>query len=214
MGKTRSGIGRKAADQGKAVTVSFVLDETGSMNEHKSATISGFNEYVDGLRSRKGLTMSLTKFNSGKVDVVYRDVPIREVLHLNNDTYTPNHMTPLYDAVGQTIRSFDKKSKVLMIIMTDGLENASREYTREHIFNLIRLKERDGWSFVFLGANQDAWVEGERMGMRRDKVSSYTMNDLGRKFSILVDCSRDFMDRGARPEDKFFDKDDEKKLTS
>ncbi|NIP23783.1 MAG: VWA domain-containing protein, partial [Phycisphaerae bacterium] len=113
--------------------VSFILDETGSMLSVKDQTISGYNEYLDTLKQEKDVLFTLTKFNSAKVEVVYDAVKIKDVELLTADTYHPTATTPLYDAIGTTITSLEKatknkKGKKLVVIQTDGLENASKEF--------------------------------------------------------------------------------------
>lgn len=154
----------------KTIMVSFVLDETGSMSSVRDSTISGFNEYVQTLKENKdqSVIMTLTKFNSAKVEIVYENKPISKVPDLNVDTYIPAGLTPLYDAVGQAIRKAEKDCKgkeVLFVIMTDGSENASKEFDRQKIFDLIKEKEKEKWTFAFLGAGKDAYAEGGKMGI-------------------------------------------------
>jgi hypothetical protein len=165
----------------KKMLVSFVLDETGSMSTFKLQTISGFNEYIDTLKKEKNakdVLFTLTKFNSEKVDTVYNGSKLEDVVHLNEDSYRPNALTPLYDAVGRTIHSLEdkvtgKKQNVLLVIQTDGQENASKEFTCESIFKLIDEKKKLGWTFVFLGADQDAWLASSVMGISLGNTLSY-----------------------------------------
>jgi len=162
--------------------VNFILDETGSMTSCRSQTISGFNEYIKTLQKKAGnVLMSLTKFNSEKVKVVYASTPIKKVPKLTEDTFRPAALTPLYDAIGQTIRTVEKaeKAKVLIVIMTDGYENASKEFTQKTIFDMIKKKQdEDDWTFVFLGADQDAWGAGEKLGLHRGNVMSFASSDM------------------------------------
>lgn len=162
--------------------VSFILDETGSMQSCKEATISGFNEYIGSLKRRRGtIRMTLTKFDSTKVEIVHRDVPIADVESLNADTYCPGAATPLYDAIAKTIREVpEDRANVLCIILTDGEENASREHKKEDIQKMIQEKEDQGWTFVYLGANQDAWSNAQAIGMSFAANSSgYSASDAG-----------------------------------
>lgn len=150
-----------------SVAIGFCLDESGSMQQCWDATISGFNEYVDGLRRQKGKTwLSLTKFSSDRPGGNYRVLctaePIETVPQLTTSNYYPDGNTPLYDAIGHTINQLaerlstgEKPDSVLFVIQTDGQENSSREYTRQMIVKLIGEKEAEGWRFIYLGANQD-----------------------------------------------------------
>ncbi|MDD1777641.1 MAG: VWA domain-containing protein [Candidatus Helarchaeota archaeon] len=165
----------------KKLHISFILDETGSMNDVKGQTIAGFNEYIDNLKkgeaSSKAL-FTLTKFNSEKVEIVCDDVSLACVNKLTNENYNPDHMTPLYDAVGKTIKSLESKMKgkkqhALVIIQTDGQENASREYTRQNIFSMIEDKKKLGWTFAFLGADQDAYLASVLIGISKGNTMCY-----------------------------------------
>jgi hypothetical protein len=94
----------------KSLHISFILDETGSMLSIKGQTIAGFNEYLANLQAgneTKKARFTLTKFNSQKVEVVNDDVKLIDVKPLTSETYTPDHMTPLYDAIGRTIAALE-----------------------------------------------------------------------------------------------------------
>jgi hypothetical protein len=171
---------KRRNEMSKKMYVCFILDETGSMNEVKAATISGFNEYIEGLKADEtasGVLFSLTKFNSNKHEIVYSNVPLSFVAKLSDRNYRPESMTPLYDAIGKTIASMSglegKKQHVLFIIQTDGLENDSKEYTQKHIFDLIKEKKEKGWTFVFLGADQDAYAASSKIGISYGNTMSY-----------------------------------------
>lgn len=166
----------------KTILVNFVLDETGSMQSCLEPTISGFNEYVQGLQKdkKKKYLFTLTQWDARRFKVVYNSEPIKNVKPLTKETYVPGDMTPLYDAIAKTIIAVDakinnenKKYAVLCVIMTDGHENASREYTLEAVRALIQAKEKMGWTFVYLGANQDAWAVGQTLGLHIGNTMSY-----------------------------------------
>lgn len=191
--------------------VGFLLDETGSMMGVKQQTISGFNEYIDTLKqgeNSKDIYFTLTKFNSGKVEIVYDAVPLNTVTNLSDATYKPASLTPLYDAIGISIRSLEKKvnkDNVLVVIQTDGLENASREFTRQHIFSLIDEKKREGWTFVFLGADQDAWITSEGLGIAKGNTMSYQSAETKKAFTQVANASQVYASKGGEQTLTFFD---------
>ncbi len=200
----------------KTTIVNFVLDETGSMQVCCDATITGFNEYVDSLRKNKNGTvmMTLTQFNSSKIETVLDHVSIKKVPDLNRDTYRPNNMTPLYDAIAQTIKKtedrvkeYKKKPAILCVIMTDGEENASKEYTRGKLFSLVKEKEKDGWTFAFLGADQDAWQVGQSIGVARESSISYAGTPKGTRAAMKVAAGAtvSYMAADSIQSDSFFD---------
>lgn len=172
--------------KGGRTLVSLVLDETGSMSNHLTDTISSVNEYVKSLQGQNVPEMlyTLTKFNSTKVEVVQSSVPISTAIPLTTENYKPAATTPLYDAVGRTIKAIDEdlrmqasKPAVLVIIVTDGQENASKEYSREQVYQLIQEREKQGWKFVYLGSDHDVWAAGASLGISLKDTVSYRSND-------------------------------------
>lgn len=172
-------MAKKKNQKKQRTFVSLVLDETGSMGLVTEQTINGYNEYIQKLQLDKEAEyiFTLTQFNSSKIEVVHDAVPVGEVPALNADTYRPASTTPLYDAVGQAIRSAEqsakKKDNVLIVIMTDGEENASQEYSLEVLNKLIGEKESDGWTFAYIGAVKDAWASAGAMGMKAGNITDY-----------------------------------------
>jgi hypothetical protein len=162
----------------KRVQVSFLLDETGSMNVCLESTISGFNEYVQSLQNDPDskFRFTLVKFDSFRMTTVYDAVKVKTVAPLTKETYRPGATTPLYDAIAQIITDTEKaakKRKVIVVIMTDGEENASQEHTAESVEKLIKAKEEKGWAFMFLGANQDAWATAKSVGISQTAAATY-----------------------------------------
>ena len=178
--------------------VTLILDETGSMQECKGAAIAGFNEYLNTLRQMPmSVNFTLTLFNSGKLDVRHRAVPVVQVPELTEQTYQPAETTPLYDAIGRTLTAAGHElppaSKKLCVILTDGLENASREYTHEGIARLIKDHEATGWTFVYLGADHDAWAAGRDIGLSGDNTVQFCRRDTGRTFDKLAEATTAYL---------------------
>jgi hypothetical protein len=175
----------------KTMQVSFILDETGSMSVVKQETISGFNEYIKTLKKEKNakdIRFTLTQFDSEHVTVVYDGVTLDKVEDRNDENYKPGAMTPLYDAIGKTIRALEKKMKGkkqtgLVIIQTDGAENASKEYSHASIFKMIDEKKKLGWTFVFLGANQDSYLASQTYGIPIGNTMNYAYNQTNSAFA-------------------------------
>lgn len=196
----------------KKLYISFVLDETGSMQVVKSLTVAGFNEYVETLRAEKNagdMRFTLTKFNSEKVEIVHDGVKLDKVELLTEASYNPAHLTPLYDAIGRTIRAIESKSKksnVLIVIQTDGQENASGEFTRDGIFGLINEKKKAGWTFVFLGADQDAWLTGQALGLDKGNVMAYAGADTHKTFREAAAATVSYSRKGGGQTSDFFER--------
>ena len=157
----------------KKVKVKIVLDESGSMGAVINDTIGGFNTYINKLKEDGvDYEVSLTKF-SNTASVIYVDKPIGDVEELNRDTYSPNGLTALLDAVGKTISESKGDGKTLLLILTDGEENFSQEYKLELIRDMIKEKEKAGWTIVYLGAGQDVWNQSSRMGIGVGNTASF-----------------------------------------
>ena len=197
--------------------VSFVLDETGSMQSCRKETISGFNEYINTLKTgakdgNQSVRFSLTKFNSAKIEMPYVNASVQDVAELTPETYVPANTTPLYDAVGNTItkvsaelKDSGKEAKLLFVIMTDGQENASTEYNQRKIFDLIKEKEKENWTFIFLGANQDSWLAGHAIGVSRGNTMNYDTYAMHETLTSLGDSSLQYMRSPKIKMDKFFE---------
>ena len=161
--------------------LTFVLDRSGSMSSVQNKVVSGFNEYIEEMKSSEESTLiRLNTFDSESNDVIYDFEDINHVRPLSSEDYIPGSLTPLYDAIGQAVsatRAFIKESQtesqVIFTIMTDGLENASTEYDRNKVFKLISNMESKGWKFVYLGANQESWEAGAGIGISQQRVSNY-----------------------------------------
>lgn len=177
-------------DTPQLLYVSLILDESGSMESCKGAAIAGFNQYLETLRQEPVDTrVTLTLFNSKKTEVRYRDAAVAAVQPLTDDTYRPDHETPLYDAIGHTLsaarRVAPSDARKLCVILTDGAENASREYTREHIAYRINAFERQGWTFLYLGADHDVWAAGESLGILLENRVSFDKSHVEDTFARL-----------------------------
>lgn len=189
--------------------IQFVLDETGSMSWCADATIASFNEYIgsqktvnDGIKCLVGLTKfsevgrsfyyAETTKNPNSIAStrsVFEAKDINEVPQLTRSSYTPNGGTNLYDAIGQTIARLDATvtdaQNVLVVIMTDGEENSSREYNVNSIRKLIEDRQAKGWTFVYLGANQDAWKVGSTFGLSKGQTMAYSTSDMAGTMATL-----------------------------
>ncbi len=197
----------KTKTKEKETLISFILDETGSMESVKSQTISGFNEYIETLQKDKTFQkakFTLTKFNSEKVEIVHNGVAIGKVSLLTDATYQPDNTTPLYDAIGRTIQSIKSKGSVLMVIQTDGQENASIEFTQRSIFDMIAEKKKEGWTFAFLGADMDAYAASSAIGIPKGNTANYTNSKIDGAMRGLAEASINHNLRGFVQSDEFF----------
>ena len=147
----------------------IILDESGSMNSIYNQALSGINETINGIRKNQEKFpeqrhfVSVVTFEGDGMSGVRtrRDcVPVGEVADLTKNDYQPGGCTPLYDAMGKTISELDRKVEagdgVLVTIITDGMENSSQEYSGRAVKDLVAMQRKKGWTFAYIGANQDA----------------------------------------------------------
>ena len=168
--------------------VVFLLDQTGSMQECKKDTIGGFNAFLKEQKKNKTgkLKFSLTLFNSSKVERRYSDEEIGNVKPLSDENYVPINLTPLWDAMGNTIQSLPEAKDVLFVILTDGYENYSREFKAEAVKRMIKEKEKDcGWKFLFLGADLANFNDALNAGV--NFVFNVSKKDMKAAYSSLSD---------------------------
>jgi uncharacterized protein YegL len=152
--------------------VHILLDRSGSMESCRDTAIGAFNEYVSSLRADDGLSarISLTLFDDIGIDLVFDRIKVDEMPPLTKQTFQPRGRTPLNDAIAATAAAIDgatlrEKEGVAFVILTDGMENASTEHTRQSIRLLLQRRQREkNWLVIYLGANQDAFAEGATIG--------------------------------------------------
>lgn len=182
------------------ILLSLVLDESGSMETNKAKTIDALNEYLKGLESdaKTDYTVTLTKFDTVHGEptcrVLYKMQPLKSAPRLSPENYTPRGSTPLCDAVGQTARWMEPESKgkpVLMVIVSDGYENASLEFTKESIKKLIDEKEKAGnWTFVYLGADINAWAAAAAIGINPLYAAAYNSANVANTMSAMSNLTK------------------------
>ena len=168
----------------------FILDRSGSMAGLEADTIGGFNAMIEKQKKETGEAFISTVLFDNDSTVIHDRVDIRRIEPMTNKDYYVRGCTALLDAVGKAIRHIgnvhkyareeDRPEKTLCVITTDGMENASRQYTAEDVKALIqRQKEKYGWEFLFLGANIDAIGTARRFGIDEDRAVNYRCDKEG-----------------------------------
>ena len=169
----------------------IILDKSGSMGSIANAAISGFNETVGSIRSAQERFkdtqehfVSLMIFCNCEKTMVYDMVPVEKVKELTSKEYRPCCCTPLYDAMGISINALynaikDKEDATAVVtVITDGLENASKEYSGKAIKALVeRMKDEEGWNFAYIGTNQD--VAATSASLSIDNHMAFADDDAG-----------------------------------
>jgi Mg-chelatase subunit ChlD len=169
--------------------VLMILDCSGSMDSCRAATVSGFNEQLASLRQghRPDLTtVSLTRFNHDvRFDFSMR--PLKNVPDLEGEEYVPSGNTAMYDAIGKTITNTTdyEDTAYLVVILSDGMENASRVYTAHGVATLLRIRQGTGrWTIVYLGANQDLTKVANDLHIPIGNTAIYTSSDVGTRAAM------------------------------
>ncbi len=175
----------------------FILDRSGSMAGLESDTIGGFNGMLEKQRREPGEALVSTVLFDNVSQVLHDRVPLEKVAPLTDRDYTVRGCTALLDAIGGAIhhignvhkyaRPEDVPEHTLFVITTDGMENASRQYTGDRVRAMIqRQKEKYGWEFLFLGANIDAVQTAGRFGIGADRAVNYHADSRGTQLNYQV----------------------------
>lgn len=180
--------GKKTSEGGKTTVVHLLLDTSGSMSAVRDATIDGFNEYINTLKEDGGkYKVSLTLFDSDMQNKIrlerrYDNVLVDDVKPLTKEDYQPNGGTPLQDAFCMTLKEMKDRTdeKYLFVVLTDGMENTSQEYSAKDMKKLKeKLEAKDNWTFVYLGANQDAFATSSSYGFTTSNTSNFNATSGG-----------------------------------
>lgn len=187
------------------IIVNFVLDESYSMSSRRVETISAVNEYIGGLRAdakekEQNVLFSFTLFNTS-TRVVHAAEDIQNVPDITEETYAPDGGTALLDAIGLTVETVASKvdehkwrPAILCVIMTDGDENSSSKFSNEDIQKLIAEKEKEGnWTFVYLGADKEAWNKGVSYGFSKGHSVGYDTRNMVKTMSALRCSTSQYM---------------------
>ncbi len=192
----------------------FILDRSGSMAGLEDDTIGGYNAMLQKQRELPGEVRVTTVLFDNQVEVLHDRIDLRAVSPITEKEYFVRGSTALLDAVGSTISKIGnvqkhtapeyRADKVLFVIITDGMENASREYDYDRVKHMVeRQKKRYGWEFIFLGANMDAAKTAVRFGVSANRAQSYHADSVGTKLNYTVTAKAvcAFRETGAVPAD-------------
>ena len=168
----------------------FILDRSGSMSGLESDTIGGYNAMLEKQKKECGEAIITTVLFDDRYELLHDHINLRGIAPITDKQYFVRGSTALLDAVGKTINKIGNVQKhtaeeeraghVMFVITTDGMENASREFTYEKIQQMIEhQKSKYGWEFIFLGANIDAISTAERFGISKDRATNYNADSEG-----------------------------------
>lgn len=138
------------------------------MQSEKRETIGGFNGYLDGLKNAPNMKVTTVQFDSVGIDTITDGKAPAEAARLTDQTYEPRGNTPLYDAIGKTIKRIKDEAgddNVLFVTLTDGLENCSSEFNQASAKALIKEQESRGWTFAYIGTGVDGWAAARELSL-------------------------------------------------
>ena len=192
----------------------FILDKSGSMSGLESDTIGGYNAMLKKQQDVEGECRITTVLFDNNYEILHDRIDIRAVRPITEKEYFVGGTTALIDAMGRTIhkiinvqRNTDeayRAEKVMFVIITDGYENASREYTADKVRSLIRQQtDKYGWEFIFLGANIDAVETAQHYGISPDRAQNYHADSSGivLNFRVMSEAITKYRHSNALPED-------------
>ena len=173
----------------------FILDRSGSMAGLEADTIGGFNAMVAKQKNAEGEAILSTVLFDHRCSVLHDRVDIQKVEPMDEKTYTVGGCTALLDAIGGAIhhignvhkyaREEDIPEHTIFVITTDGMENASKQYSAERVRQMIaHEKEKYGWEFLFLGANIDAIATARNFGIAADRAANYHADSRGTRMNF------------------------------
>lgn len=191
----------------------FILDKSGSMSGLERDTIGGYNAMLEKQKTVAGECLITTVLFDNGYELLHDRIDIRAVSPITEKEYCVGGSTALIDAIGRTISKIGnaqkhtadeyRAEKVMFVIITDGEENASREYSSDKVKSQIqRQKEKYAWEFIFLGANIDAVETAQRFGIAPDRAQNYHADSEGTalNFRVMSEAVASFRSCEAMPE--------------
>lgn len=174
-----------------------ILDASGSMAGLEEDTIGGFNAMVEKQKREPGEALLSAVLFANSSRVLYDRADVKKVEPMTDQQYQAGGCTALLDAIGGAVhhianvhkyaREEDRPGKTIFIITTDGMENASRQYSYEKVQRMVKHEqEKYGWEFLFLGANMDAISAARSFGIRADRAVRYASDNAGTRLNYSV----------------------------
>ena len=168
----------------------YILDRSGSMGGLEADTIGGFNSMMEQQKKTGEKAYVSTILFDNECEVLHDRVPLDKVEKMTDEQYYVRGCTALLDAVGGAIhhigtvhkyaREEDRPGKTIFVITTDGMENASRNYSYEKVQKMVKKQQKKyGWEFIFIGANIDAYEEAQKYGIRKERAVNYVSDSVG-----------------------------------
>ena len=181
----------------KKTEIVFILDRSGSMSGLEADTIGGYNSMLKKQKDTQGEAIVTTVLFDDDYEVVHNRTNIEEILPISEKKYFVRGSTALLDAVGKSVsktinsikntKKAEQPAKVMFVIITDGMENSSKEYTYQKLKKMIdHQKKQYKWEFIFLGANIDAIATAAQFGIDEDRAVNYNADSEGTQLNYAV----------------------------
>jgi len=178
------------------VKIVNIIDRSSSMNSILDSAINGFNAFLEDQKSVDGDALVSTVQFSNLYNVLYENLDIQQCEYFNRNNYQPGGSTALYDAICKTIQheidllgnlpKIERPEKTLCVILTDGEENSSRQFTKEKVLEMVtEMKEDFKWEFIFLAANEEAAFTAETMGISAGNAYAFANTSSGLKDAYM-----------------------------
>lgn len=187
---------KKTKSQNDTTELVFILDRSGSMAGLEQDTIGGFNSMLEKQKKEVGECFVTTVLFDHEIMTLHDRLRLADVPALTDSDYAVRGCTALIDAIGMTVKHIedvhryqrpeDVPAHTLFVITTDGLENASKEYSADKVRKMIEQKKKDGWEFLFIGANIDAVGTAKGFGIDADRAVNYHADHKGT--AVLYNC--------------------------
>ncbi len=177
----------------------FIIDRSGSMFGLEKDTIGGFNSLIEKQKKEEGTCLVSTVLFNNNSEVIHDRLPLDEISNMTEKEYSVSGSTALIDALGgavkhissvhRYIRPEDVPEHTLFVITTDGKENASRKYTADQVRKMVKEKEKEGWEFLFIGANIDSVEAAAHYGIKAENAVDYVCDSQGTAIVYETVCA-------------------------
>lgn len=186
----------------------FILDRSGSMGGLEKDTIGGFNAMLDKQKQEKGQARVTTALFDNSYELLHDRLDLQAVNPISDQDYFVRGSTALLDAIARSVLKVDsvmkataepyRPDKVLFVIITDGMENASHRFTAQQVQALVNARREMGWEFIFLGANMDAIAVAQDYGINPNMAQTYRNDAKGvnMNFQAVHEAARSFRKSG------------------
>ena len=199
------------------IALSILLDRSGSMMSIANDIVDGLNALLTSQRTLPGeVIVTLAQFDSeGPFELLIDAVPLREVTDIERSWFQPRGSTPLFDGIGRLLSHIDASSlgqrhdvDHVVAIVTDGEENASSEFSRQDVFDLIDGKGKGGWVFIYLGSEPQSYADADAVAVSRANARMWDKSGMGTR-AMMDDISDSLSSHRAKSRDaRMRDKDD------